>query len=177
MITEFLLSHSDPDYESAGNLRMNTPTGYEPKEFTTKEIATIPMMSSGDIYQFFDVPRAFGEQDQQAPVMEETSGFGQIQVQSLLHQEMAKMSPIKNMSYLQSQMNFDESIESIAADSDLEDGEIKKIADSTTVCPKSFRETGCNGHSGKRGKCTNVSPITRSESFRETGCIVFTKTK
>ena len=28
-------SLSDPEYESAGNLRINTPTGYEPKEFTT----------------------------------------------------------------------------------------------------------------------------------------------
>ena len=56
---------SDPDYESAGNLRINTPAGYEPKEFTTEEIATIPMMPVGDINQLHDVQRELGEQDQQ----------------------------------------------------------------------------------------------------------------
>ena len=40
---------------------------------------------------------------------------------------MAETSPIDDMSHLQSQMHFEESIESIAADSDLEDGEIKKL--------------------------------------------------
>ena len=70
-------SLSDREYESAGNLRINTPTGYESKVFTTEEIATIPMMSPAeDIYQLYDVQREFGEQDQQAPVMEETRGFG-----------------------------------------------------------------------------------------------------
>ena len=33
--------------ESGVNPRTNTPTGYEPKEFTTEETATIPMMPSG----------------------------------------------------------------------------------------------------------------------------------
>ena len=38
---------------------------------------TIPMMSPAeDIYQLYDVQREFGEQDQQAPDMEETRGFG-----------------------------------------------------------------------------------------------------
>ena len=40
---------------------------------------------------------------------------------------MTDTSPVEDMSYLQSQMHFDESIESIAADSDLEDGEKKKL--------------------------------------------------
>ena len=75
-------SLSDPDFESAGNLRINTPTGYEPTEFTTEEIATHPLMSPEEgIYQLYGVL-----------VMEETRGFGQIQVQSVLDQEMAKMS-------------------------------------------------------------------------------------
>ena len=59
--------------ESARNLRPNTPTGYEPRELTTGEFAIIPTISGsslGDIYQFYDVQRQFGEQDQQAPVME-----------------------------------------------------------------------------------------------------------
>ena len=69
-------SLSDPEYESAGNMRINTPTGYEPKEFTTEEIATIPMMSpEEDVYQLYDVQREFGEQDQQAPVFEEMKGI------------------------------------------------------------------------------------------------------
>ena len=89
--------------------------------------------------------------------------FGQIQAQCLLDHEMAEMSLVEKISYLQSQVHFDESMESIA-DSDL---------DFTTVCPKSFWETRCNGRSGERGKCTNVSFIRRLESFRETGCIVF----
>ena len=40
----------------------------------------------------------------------------------------------------QSQMHVDDSVESLA-DSDLEDGELQKNADFTTVCPESFGET------------------------------------
>ena len=64
--------------------------------------------------------------------MEDTRGFGQIQAQSLLDQEMAKMSPIEKMSYIQSRMHFDESTES-NANSDLGDGEIRKLLTSS-VC-------------------------------------------
>ena len=88
------------------------------------------MSPEEDIDQLYDVQREFGKQDQHAPVMEETRGFGQIQVQSLLDQEMAKMSPIKKMSYIQSRMHFDESMES-NADSDLEAGEIRKLLTSS----------------------------------------------
>ena len=82
--------------------------------------------SPEDICQLYDVQREFGQQDQQAPNIEEEKEFGQIQAQSLLDHEMAEMSPVDNMSYLLSQMHFDESVESIA-DSDLEDGEIRKM--------------------------------------------------
>ena len=78
------------------------PWVYEPKEFTTEETATIPMMSSGNIYQFFDVQRKIGEQDQQAPIVEEVKEFGQVGTQSLLDHEMMDTSPIENMSHLQS---------------------------------------------------------------------------
>ena len=47
------------------------------------------------IYQFFDVQREFGEQDQQAPIIEEVKEFGQIGTQSLLDHEMAEMSPVE----------------------------------------------------------------------------------
>ena len=107
------------------------PQVNEPKEFTTEEIATIPMISpEEDIYQLYDVQREFGDQDQQAPVMEETERFEEIQVHSLLDQEMAKMSSIKKMSYLQSRMHFGESMED-NADSDLENGEIRKLLTSS----------------------------------------------
>ena len=49
-----------------------------------------------------------------------------MQAQSFLDHEMAEMSPVEKMSYLQSQMHFDESFESVA-DSDLEDGELQKL--------------------------------------------------
>ena len=116
-------------YESAGNLRPNTPTGYEPNELTTGEIAQILTISGSfleDINQLYDVQREFGEQDQQAPVMEEMKEFGQIHAQSLLDHEMTEMSLIEKMSHLQSKMHFDESMES-NADSDLEDGELRKL--------------------------------------------------
>ena len=51
--------------------------------------------------------------------------FGQIETQSLLDPEIAEMSPVDQMSYL-SKKYFDESMES-NADSDLEDGEIRKL--------------------------------------------------
>ena len=41
-------------------------------------------------------------------------------------------------------MHFDNSVES-TADSDLEDGELTEDAGFTIVCPRSFRETRCNG--------------------------------
>ena len=58
-------------------------------------------------------------------------------------------SKLSETSYFQSQMHFDDSVESIA-DSDLEDGEFTKKTDFTTVCPESFGETRCNGHAGER---------------------------
>ena len=122
-------SLSDPNCESGGNLRPNTPTGYEPEYLTTREIAAIPTISGSsleDIYQFCYVQREFGEQDQQAPVIEEVKECGQVEAQSLLDHEMAEMSPIEKMSCHQSRMHFDESMES-NVDFDLEDGEIRKL--------------------------------------------------
>ena len=58
-----------------------------------------------DIYQFYDVQRQFGQQDQQAPIIEEVKEFGKIVTRSLLDHEMAKMSPVEKMSNHQSQMH------------------------------------------------------------------------
>ena len=41
----------------------------------TKELATISGSSLEDIYQLYDVQREFGEQDQQAPIIEEGKEF------------------------------------------------------------------------------------------------------
>ena len=75
---------------------------------------TTSRSSLEDVYQIYDVQRELGEQGQQAPVVEEVKELGQIGTQSLLDHEMTDTSPIEDMSYLQSQMHFDESIESIA---------------------------------------------------------------
>ena len=97
------LSHVN--YERGGNLRTNTPSGYDTKELATKELATKELAikelatssgsSLGDIYQLYDVQRQFGEQGQQAPIIEEVKEFGQIEAQSLLDQEIAEMSPVE----------------------------------------------------------------------------------
>ena len=60
-------SHS----ESGGNPRNTSPAGCEPKE-----LATIFGSSLEDIYQLYDVQREFGEQDQQAPIIEEVKESG-----------------------------------------------------------------------------------------------------
>ena len=90
-----------------------------------------------DLYQLYDVQREFGEQDQQVPIIEEE--FGQIGTQSSLDHEMAETSPVEKMSYLQSQMHFDEPMESIA-DSDLEDGELQKLLSSPLYAQRASKK-------------------------------------
>ena len=88
------------NYESGGNPRTNTPTGYQ-----LEELAITSGSSLEDIHRLYDVQREFEEQDQQAPTIEELKEFGVsqfIQTQSLLDHEMAETSPVEKMSYLQS---------------------------------------------------------------------------
>ena len=101
----------------AGNPRTTTPTGYEPKEFAT--VSRIED-DSGDPYQFHDLQEIFGE----ARCTELRS---QTKCRNLkkLGQHGLPNSKISETSYFQSQMHFDDSVESIA-DSDLEDGELQK---------------------------------------------------
>ena len=106
--------------------------------------------------QLQEKQREFGEQSQQAPIMGESQGFAEILVQSLFDQEMGDTSVIEKMPYLQSKMHFDESLGS-NADSDLEDGEIRKLLTSSLCAQEASGETRCNGRAGERGKCTNVS--------------------
>ena len=83
----------------------------------------------------------------------------QIQAHSLLDREMAEMSHVEKMSYLQSQMHFDESMESIA-DSDLEDGEIKKLLTSSLYAQRASGKPDAMVVQ-ERGKCTSVSLFIR----------------
>ena len=119
--------------------------------------------------------KIFGEEGHRAPNTEEVKEFGEIETAGLPNSKMSETS------YFQSQIHFDNSVESIA-DSDFEDGVLQEMLTSP-LCPESLGETRCNGHTGERGKCTKnssrakrtfeVSFIWRSESWGESRCIVF----
>ena len=87
--------------------------------------------------------------------------FRQIEAQNSLDHEMTEMSPIEKMSYLQSQMHFDESMES-NADSDLEDGKLQKLLTSPLNAQRAAEKP-------------DAMVVQEREVFMETGCIVFTK--
>ena len=135
------------DLQSGGNPRTTTPTGYEPRELAN--VSRIEAFS-GDPYQLYDVQDKVGEEDHQAPITKEVEEFGEIGTTGVPDSKLSETS------YFQSQVHFDDSVES-TADSDLEDGKLQKSADFTTVCPESFGETRCNGHAGERGKCAKHS--------------------
>ena len=89
-----------------------------------------------DPYQLYDAQKEFGGHDHRAPITEEVKEFGEIGTAGLPDSQTSETA------YFQSQMHFDDSVES-TADSDVEDGELEKNADFTTVCPESFWETRC----------------------------------
>ena len=68
----------------------------------------------------------------------------------------------------------DESMES-TADTDFEDGELQKLLTSPLYAQRASGKPAAMVVQ-ERGKCTNVLFIRGSESFWETGYIVFTKT-
>ena len=109
------------DRQSGGNPRTTTPTGHEPKELAT--MSRIEAYS-GDPYQLFDV---------RAPITEEVKEFGEIGTDGL------PVSKISETSYFQSQMHFDDSVES-TADFDLEDGELHKMLTSALNVQKTWRK-------------------------------------
>ena len=74
-------------------------------------------------------------------------------------------SNLSETSYFQSQMHFDDSVESIA-DSDLADGELRKDADFSTVCPESVGETRCIGRAREREESAHLTQADRKESLR-----------
>ena len=105
------------DQQSGGNPRTTTSTGHEPKELAT--VSRIEAYS-GDPYQLYDVHEKFGEEDHRAPITEEVKEFGKIKTAGVPNSRLSETS------YLQSQMHFDDSVES-TADSDLEDWELQKM--------------------------------------------------
>ena len=113
------------DLQSGGNPRTTTPTGYEPKE-----LATVPRISSiTGPYQLYDVHEEFGERDHQASITEEVKEFGEIGIAGVPDSKPSETP------YFQSQMHFDDSVESIA-DADLEDGELQKMLTSPLYAQK-----------------------------------------
>ena len=84
--------------KSGGNPRTTTPTGCEPKELAT--------VSRIEAYS--------GEEDHRAPITEDVEEFGEKRTAGVLDSKLSETS------YFQSQMHFDDSVESIA-NSDVEE--------------------------------------------------------
>ena len=93
------------DLQSGGNPRASTPTGYEPTELAT--VSRIEAYS-GDPYQLHDVQEKVGEEDHRALVTEEVEELREIGTAGLPDSKFSETS------YYQSQMRFDDSVESIA---------------------------------------------------------------
>ena len=124
----------------------------QPKELATKELATVSRISRiTDPHYFYDVQKEIGEQGHRAPITEEVKEFGEF------GNPVSIDSKLSETSCFLSHMHFDDSAESIA-DSDPEDGK----SDFATVSTESVWETRCNGRSGERRECTNVSLTKRS---------------
>ena len=114
------------DLQSGGNSQTTTPTGYEPKDLAT--VSRIEAYS-GDPYQVNDVQEEVGEEDHRAPTTEDVEEFGEIGTHGVPDSKQS------GTSHFQSQMHFDDSVESIA-DSDLEDGELQKMLSSPLYAQK-----------------------------------------
>ena len=130
--------HQEPlwreNQQSAGNLRKTFSTGNEPKELATKELATVSRISRiTEPYQSYDAQKEFGERGHRAPITEEVEEFGEIGTAGVPD------SKISEASCFQSQMHFDDSVESIA-DSDLEDGELQKMLTSPLCAQKALEK-------------------------------------
>ena len=76
-----------------------------------------------------------GEEDHRTPITEEVREFGEIETAGFLD------SKISETSYFQSQMHFDDSVDSIE-DSDLEDGELQKMQISPLCAKKASGTPG-----------------------------------
>ena len=118
--------HQEPlwreNLQSGGNPRTTFSTGCEPNELAIVSRITDP-------YQLYDAHKEFRERDHRVPITEEVKEFGEIGTHRLPD------SKLPEKSNFQSHMHFDDSVESIA-DSDLEDGEFRKMLTSPLYAQK-----------------------------------------
>ena len=127
------------DLQSGSNPRATTPTGYEPEGLAT--VSSIEA-SSGDPYLFYDVQEDFGEEDHRAPITEE-----EIRTAGVLESKLSETS------YIQLEMHFVDSVESIA-DAGLEDGELQKMLISPLYVQRILLENPMQWSCKReRGKC------------------------
>ena len=102
--------------QSGGNPRNTCSTGYEPKE-----LATVSRISSiTDPYQLHDVQEKLEKKIPELQSPKKWKNLEKLGTHGLPDYKISETS------YCQSHMHFDDSVESIA-DSDLEDGELRKI--------------------------------------------------
>ena len=92
----------------------------------------------------------FGEEDHRAPITEEVKEFREIGTPGLPD------SKISETCYFQSQMHFDDSVESIA-DSDLEDGKLQKMLTSPLYAQKASGKPDAMVVQERESKCAICS--------------------
>ena len=109
-----------------GNPRITTPTGYE-----LKELATVSRIEaySGDPYQSYDVQEKLEKKITELLSPKKWRNVEKIKTAGVPDSKLSETS------YIQSQMHFGDSVESIA-DSDLEDGELQKMLTSPLYAQK-----------------------------------------
>ena len=75
--------------QSTSSARKTTSTGYEPKK-----LATVSRKEDyhGDLYQLYDAPKEFGEENHQAPITEEMKEFGAIGIACLPDSKISETS-------------------------------------------------------------------------------------
>ena len=107
--------------QSGGNPRKTTPTGYEPKELAT-------------VSGFEDYP---GDPEQENDAQKEFGEHYHRKSEGIWRNWDTRLTGFYNIRHVhfQSQMHFDDSVESIA-DSDLEDGELQKMLTSPLYAEK-----------------------------------------
>ena len=116
-----------------------------------KELATVSRIEvySGDPHQQYDVQEKVGEDDHRAPITEDVKEFGDIRTAGVPDSKLSETS------YIHSQMHLDDSAESIA-ESDLEDGEFKKMLNAPLYAQKASGKPDALVMQ-RRGKCTKLS--------------------
>ena len=188
------LTHSGLDFEtlrdprlSGGCTKSASPTGYEPKmtqsdDFEPRRIELDRNIGT-DPYQ---IPERILGDDYQNPITKDTEETGNFDI---------------DMPYVQSRIHSGYDSAEINADSDLEDGELRKMLASPLYVygrgarsklwffskTYSFRETRSKNNAEERSKCKSylscslwkreleVKFISRATSVWETGCTVFIK--